>query len=146
MTWNENVWATHEALQPYLNLGMAGRNDFEGERTQSVYSLVGRGQPFEKSAEHPVVLAMLDRLLQSGYLLIVSPSSRRKGRRFRVGCRRNAGGFAGALCGNALTSRRSESFVRHATGVQPSVLRAVGPTTGEFPLVRFREDAEGWIH
>ena len=66
------IRATFEALQPYLDLGMAGRNDFEGERTQRVYSLVGRGRAFEKSAEHPVVLEIVDRLLQSGYLLTAS--------------------------------------------------------------------------
>jgi len=60
------------ALQPYLDLGWQGRNNFEGERTQRVYSLVGRGAVFERTAEHPAVLALLDRLLRPGYLLTAS--------------------------------------------------------------------------
>jgi ectoine hydroxylase-related dioxygenase (phytanoyl-CoA dioxygenase family) len=59
-------------LQPYLELGMRGRNDFEGERTQRVYSLVGRGAPFERTAEHPMVMALLNELLLPNYLLTAS--------------------------------------------------------------------------
>jgi len=66
------VEALREALQPYLDLGVQGRNNFEGERTQRVYSLVGRGTVFERTAEHPLVLSLLDQLLQPGYLLTAS--------------------------------------------------------------------------
>lgn len=64
------IEATRAALQPYLDLGMKGRNNFEGEKTHRVYSLVGRGAVFEQSAEHPAVRELLDALLQPGYLLI----------------------------------------------------------------------------
>jgi ectoine hydroxylase-related dioxygenase (phytanoyl-CoA dioxygenase family) len=64
----KQVEATRAALAPYLELELSGRNNFEGERTQRVYSLVGRGREFEHSAEHPRVLEILDRLLQPGYL------------------------------------------------------------------------------
>jgi len=60
------------ALEPYLRDGMSGRNDFEGERTKRVYSLVGRGEPFERTVLHPRVLALLDRLLEHNYLLTAS--------------------------------------------------------------------------
>lgn len=66
------VEALRRALQPHLDLDYQGRNDFEGERTQRVYSLVGRGAVFERTAEHPVVLALLDQLLRPGYLLTAS--------------------------------------------------------------------------
>jgi ectoine hydroxylase-related dioxygenase (phytanoyl-CoA dioxygenase family) len=66
------VEAMRAALQPYLDLGFEGRNNFEGERTQRVYSLVGRGAVFERSAEHPTVLALIDSLLHPGYLLTAS--------------------------------------------------------------------------
>jgi ectoine hydroxylase-related dioxygenase (phytanoyl-CoA dioxygenase family) len=66
------VEAMRAALQPYLELGFEGRNNFEGERTQRVYSLVGRGAVFERTAEHPAVLALLDSLLHPGYLLTAS--------------------------------------------------------------------------
>jgi ectoine hydroxylase-related dioxygenase (phytanoyl-CoA dioxygenase family) len=64
--------ALRAALQPYLDLGVQGRNNFEGERTQRVYSLVGRGAVFERTAEHPVVLKLVDELLSPGYLLTAS--------------------------------------------------------------------------
>jgi ectoine hydroxylase-related dioxygenase (phytanoyl-CoA dioxygenase family) len=64
--------ALRAALQPYLDLELQGRNDFEGERTRRVYSLVGRGAVFERTAEHPVVLEIMDALLQPGYLLTAS--------------------------------------------------------------------------
>lgn len=64
--------ALRSALQPYLDLGVQGRNDFEGTRTQRVYSLVGRGEVFERTAEHPLVLECLDALLRPGFLLTAS--------------------------------------------------------------------------
>ncbi len=64
--------ALREALQPYLDLGIQGRNNFEGERTQRVYSLVGRGAVFERTAEHPAVLELVKALLQPGFLLTAS--------------------------------------------------------------------------
>ncbi len=63
-------------LAPYLERGDHGRNNFEGERTQRVYSLVGRGQVFERCVEHPRVLALLDQLLQPNYLLTASQAIR----------------------------------------------------------------------
>lgn len=66
------VAALRDALQPYLDLEWSGRNDFEGERTQRVYSLVGRGAVFERTAEHPLVLSLVDPLLRPGYLLTAS--------------------------------------------------------------------------
>jgi ectoine hydroxylase-related dioxygenase (phytanoyl-CoA dioxygenase family) len=69
---DSDVEALCAALQPYLDLGFEGRNDFEGEYTQRVYSLVGRGSAFERTAEHPAVLELVDRLLRPGYLLTAS--------------------------------------------------------------------------
>lgn len=66
------IEALRAALQPYLDLGYQGRNNFEGTRTQRVYSLVGRGPLFERTAEHPAVLELLDALLRPGYLLTAS--------------------------------------------------------------------------
>jgi ectoine hydroxylase-related dioxygenase (phytanoyl-CoA dioxygenase family) len=72
----DEVDALRGALQPFLDLGLdlglQGRNNFEGERTQRVYSLVGRGRVFERTVEHPRVLALLDELLRPGYLLTAS--------------------------------------------------------------------------
>jgi ectoine hydroxylase-related dioxygenase (phytanoyl-CoA dioxygenase family) len=59
-------------LAPYLDVGASGRNNFEGEQTKRLYSLVGRGAIFERTVEHPTVLGMCDRLLDPNYLLTAS--------------------------------------------------------------------------
>jgi ectoine hydroxylase-related dioxygenase (phytanoyl-CoA dioxygenase family) len=61
-----------ERLAQLLRRGPSGRNDFEGTRTQRIYTLVGRGETFERLAEHPVILSMLDELLLPNYLLTAS--------------------------------------------------------------------------
>jgi len=58
-------------LAPHLDTH-AGRNNFEGYRTERVYTLVGRGPSFERIATDARVLALLDRLLRPGYLLTAS--------------------------------------------------------------------------
>ena len=58
-------------LAPYLG-SHNGRNDFEGYRTERVYTLVARGQVFEELACDARVLALLDQFLQPGYLLTAS--------------------------------------------------------------------------
>jgi ectoine hydroxylase-related dioxygenase (phytanoyl-CoA dioxygenase family) len=62
-------------LAPHLDT-RAGRNRFEGLRTERVYTLVGRGACFERIAEDARVLALLDRLLAPGYLLTASQAIR----------------------------------------------------------------------
>jgi ectoine hydroxylase-related dioxygenase (phytanoyl-CoA dioxygenase family) len=64
-----------EGLAPHLDLH-AGRNNFEGFRTERVYTLVGRGKVFEDIAEDARVLALLDALLKPGYLLTASQAIR----------------------------------------------------------------------
>jgi ectoine hydroxylase-related dioxygenase (phytanoyl-CoA dioxygenase family) len=58
-------------LAPHLGMH-AGRNNFEGLKTERVYTLVGRGRVFEDIAEDERVLALLDPLLAPGYLLTAS--------------------------------------------------------------------------
>jgi ectoine hydroxylase-related dioxygenase (phytanoyl-CoA dioxygenase family) len=58
-------------LAPHLDTH-AGRNNFEGFRTERVYTLVGRSRRFERIAADARVLALLDRLLQPRYLLTAS--------------------------------------------------------------------------
>jgi ectoine hydroxylase-related dioxygenase (phytanoyl-CoA dioxygenase family) len=64
--------AIREAIDAHLRVGASGRNDFEGRRTQRIYSLVGRGECFARTVEHPAVLALVDQLLDPGYLLTAS--------------------------------------------------------------------------
>ncbi len=63
--------AVRAGLAPHLDTHQ-GRNDFEGYRTERVYTLVARGKVFEALTEDVRVLAILDRLLQPGYLLTAS--------------------------------------------------------------------------
>jgi ectoine hydroxylase-related dioxygenase (phytanoyl-CoA dioxygenase family) len=57
------------ALAPYEASRPMGRNDFEGERSQRVYSLAAKGPAFHRLAEHPRVLRLLDAVLLKGFLL-----------------------------------------------------------------------------
>lgn len=53
-----------------------GRNNFEGERSKRVYSLAGKGEVFLRLAEHPGIVALLDRLLLPNWLLSTMQSIR----------------------------------------------------------------------
>lgn len=50
----------------------AGRNDFEGTRTERVYTLVARGRVFWRIALDARVLALCERFLRPGFLLTAS--------------------------------------------------------------------------
>jgi ectoine hydroxylase-related dioxygenase (phytanoyl-CoA dioxygenase family) len=60
--------AVRDALAAHSN-GLRGRNDFEGYRTERVYSLLARGAIFADLAAHPAILALLDETLEANYLL-----------------------------------------------------------------------------
>jgi len=64
------------ALAPFEAHRPMGRNAFEGLRSQRVYSLAGKGEPFLRLAEHPDVLALVDRVLLPNYLLSTMQSIR----------------------------------------------------------------------
>jgi len=64
--------AMRSALAPELRSELLGRNNFEGYRTERVYSLVGRGRVFEDLVEHPRILALCDAFLAPNYLLTAS--------------------------------------------------------------------------
>jgi ectoine hydroxylase-related dioxygenase (phytanoyl-CoA dioxygenase family) len=68
----EDIGEIRRELEPHLASDPCGRNNFEGHRTQRVYSLVGRGGIFEDLAEHPRILALCDAFLQPNYLLTAS--------------------------------------------------------------------------
>ncbi|WP_078354475.1 phytanoyl-CoA dioxygenase family protein [Mycobacteroides chelonae] len=56
-----------DAVAPLLNLH--GRNGFEGHTTQRVYSVLNKTRACDRIADHPRVLALLDRLFLPNYLL-----------------------------------------------------------------------------
>src|SRR5262245_35344492 len=49
-----------------------GRNDFEGERTERVYTLVARGRVFWRIVLDPRILALCERVLLPNFLLTAS--------------------------------------------------------------------------
>lgn len=62
--------AVLEGLAPHLGADAPlGRNDFEGLRSNRVYALLAKVPAMAALVEHPRVLAMLDVLLEPGYLL-----------------------------------------------------------------------------
>jgi ectoine hydroxylase-related dioxygenase (phytanoyl-CoA dioxygenase family) len=63
--------AVREGLAPFLGRHH-GRNNFEGHRTERVYTLVARARVFEDLACDARVLALLDAFLKPGYLLTAS--------------------------------------------------------------------------
>jgi len=67
-----DVAAMRAALAPHLGGELMGRNDFEGHRTERVYSLVARDPVFAELVQHPHVLALCDALLEPNYLLTAS--------------------------------------------------------------------------
>ena len=64
------------ALAPFEAERPMGRNAFEGLRSHRVYSLAGKGAAFLALAEHPAILAVLDRVLLPNYLLSTMQSIR----------------------------------------------------------------------
>ena len=61
------------ALQPYVDF-FRGRNDFEGIKTERIYTLIARGQVFEDIATDPRLMALIGRFLQPNFLLSASHS------------------------------------------------------------------------
>lgn len=56
-------------LAPYLQQEKMGRNDFEGFSSERVYALLAKAPSVALLVEHPLITALLDRLLPRNYLL-----------------------------------------------------------------------------
>ena len=54
---------------PYLQGELMGRNDFEGYRSERVYSLLAKAPTVAELVEHPAVLDVADQLLMRSYRL-----------------------------------------------------------------------------
>lgn len=52
--------AIRTALAPYLAADIAGRNDFEGLKTNRVYAMLAKGRIFADLASHPLALAFAE--------------------------------------------------------------------------------------
>ena len=64
------------ALAPYEANRPMGRNAFEGQKSQRVYSLAAKGPPFLRLAEHPRVMALVESILMPNFLLSTAQSIR----------------------------------------------------------------------
>ena len=64
------------ALAPYEANRPMGRNAFEGQKSQRVYSLAAKGEVFQRLAEHPRVMALCEKLLLPNFLLSTLQSIR----------------------------------------------------------------------
>jgi ectoine hydroxylase-related dioxygenase (phytanoyl-CoA dioxygenase family) len=63
--------AFRAALAPYMG-SHHGRNDFEGFKTERIYTLVARGKVFEELAADARLMALIGRFLQPNFLLSAS--------------------------------------------------------------------------
>jgi ectoine hydroxylase-related dioxygenase (phytanoyl-CoA dioxygenase family) len=70
------IAAIEAALEPLERGHPTGRNDFEGERSQRVYSLAAKGEVFLQLACHARVLELVDALLLPNCLLSTLQSIR----------------------------------------------------------------------
>lgn len=60
-------------LAPYVGTHH-GRNDFEGFKTERIYTLIARAKVFEDIAADPRIIALLSRFLQPNFLISASHS------------------------------------------------------------------------
>ncbi|MGB7404931.1 MAG: phytanoyl-CoA dioxygenase family protein [Pacificimonas sp.] len=66
---SDRIAAIREALSPYLDRNIAGRNDFEGLKSNRVYGLLAKDEAFSDLATHPLALAFAERDLGPSCLL-----------------------------------------------------------------------------
>ncbi len=58
-----------DALKPHLDSNMQGRNDFEGLKSNRVYALLAKGEPFVELCLHPLALAFAEKDLGASCIL-----------------------------------------------------------------------------
>lgn len=63
------IAAVHAEVGRWLAATPAGRNPFEGFRTQRVYNLAGKSRVFDPLIEHPLVVSLCDAVLAPQYQL-----------------------------------------------------------------------------
>lgn len=67
---NDEITRVRDALRPHFAKKRSGRNDFEGLKSYREYALLTKGQIFAELAEHPLVLAFVEK--QFGLSAILS--------------------------------------------------------------------------
>ncbi len=66
---SDSVARIRQALSPWLQGKLMGRNDFEGFRTERVYALLAKAPEVAEIIEHKIVLGVVDTFLPKNYLL-----------------------------------------------------------------------------
>lgn len=56
----DEICRVRQALKPYFNQNLYGRNDFEGLKSFRQYALLSKGDIFSELAMHPLVMAFVD--------------------------------------------------------------------------------------
>ena len=64
----EEVDRIRAELEPHF-VGLYGRNQFEGERTERVYALLAKAPSIATLIEHPTIIDLVDQFLRRSYLL-----------------------------------------------------------------------------
>ena len=59
----DEAMAVRDGLRDVLDRTPTGRNDFEGFSTRRIYALFAKTRAFDALAVHPLLLAVLDRVL-----------------------------------------------------------------------------------
>jgi len=67
LIYQDTVDAIRRESEPFLKYD--GRTEFEGYRTRRIYSVIEKTFACNPIVEHPLVMALLDRLFQPNYLL-----------------------------------------------------------------------------
>jgi hypothetical protein len=63
----QTMLAIKDAARPFLRYD--GRNEYEGYKTRRIYSVIEKTLACNPLVEHPLILALLDRILMPNYLL-----------------------------------------------------------------------------
>jgi ectoine hydroxylase-related dioxygenase (phytanoyl-CoA dioxygenase family) len=63
------VRAIRDALAPYLQGQLPGRNDFEGYKSERVYALLAKSAVFAELIAHPLVLELCEAVLGPNFML-----------------------------------------------------------------------------
>lgn len=66
---DSDVVRVKKALDPWLQGEYMGRNNFEGYQTERVYAMLEKDPVFAELVEYPLILSILDEMLESDYLL-----------------------------------------------------------------------------
>ena len=69
MLSHDELAVIREAIEPFIEQNISGRNDFEGLKSNRVYAMLAKSPVFAELAIHPLALAFAEAELGSSCLL-----------------------------------------------------------------------------